>query len=90
MGNILAREKAVPELIPSNREELAGPVKVGGSVNGNDYEMTVWYLGKSDNSKVFKMDFKKEIFSKYEDLVGRKPGVEGQLSRAVISLNNWY
>lgn len=29
----------------------------------------VRYLGKYDNSKVFKMDFKKKIFSKYEELV---------------------
>lgn len=39
-------------------------------------------------AKCLKWTSKKEIFSKYEDLVGRKPGVEGQLSRAVISLNN--
>lgn len=53
-------------MVAFNREELAGKLRAGGSAYGNGDKMAGCCLGKSDNSNMFKMEFRNET------LVNRK------------------
>jgi len=74
------------DLVLTNKERLVEDVKVGGSLGCSDHEMVEFRIlhgGSGAISKIKTLDFKRDNFGLFKDLLGGIPWVRGLKGRGV-------